>query len=159
MSGVIDVIRRKVAQTALTLGKLSKQGCEVNLLDVPQPRVTIDMDLPGAPSGRSQTRCDYLLLAEASQHKVWVVPIEIKNSKFKVSGIVRQIRAGARVGERLVDKRNVGHFRPVAVVRGPVRRAQLGELRNKRNRVVLHGQAEPARIIYCGDLLTIALRR
>ena len=42
----------------LVVGGCSKQGCKVPLKNTPQPRLVLDLDKPGSPLGKNETRCD-----------------------------------------------------------------------------------------------------
>lgn len=157
MSHVVETIRNRINSSCLSEEKMSKGKCEVDLDDAPSPSVIVDLDKPGAPLSASQVRCDYLFFGEASKTLAWVAPIEIKDGAFKVSGIVRQLQAGARASEKIIRRKNVGNFRPIAAVRGPVSRAQLFDLKRQSNQITLHRQQETVRVIGCGDALSSAL--
>lgn len=157
MTGLAEAVRRKITETCLEAESLQRKDCYVSLEDAPQPRVVIDFDKPGSPLGKNQSRCEYLVVADRNGGGGWVVPMEFKSCRMKVSKVARQLQAGAQAAERLVPKQNPIAFRPIAVVYGPINKKQRKDLRDTSNTVRYRGCREPVRVLLCGDLLTEAL--
>lgn len=156
MTGIVEACRRKIVESCIEDGPLSRKGCEISLEGAPQPRVVIDFDKPGSPLNERQKRCEYLFVAERDGGGGWVVPMEFKSSGINVSRVAKQLRAGARAAEKLVPKQKVS-FRPVAVVCDSLGKKQTRDLKDKSNAVRYRGRCEPVRILRCGALLTEVL--
>lgn len=157
MTGLVEAFRQKVENSCIEDGPLRRKDCEVSQEDAPQPRVVIDLDKRGSPLGKNQTRCEYLVIVDRNGSGGWVVPMEFKSSRMRVSKVTRQLQAGARAAERLVPKQNPIYFRPVAVIDGPVNRKEMKDLKATGNAVKYRGCWEPVRVLRCGDLLTEVL--
>ena len=71
---------------------LKRGTCSVSLAGVPEPRLLIDLDLPGSPLDDQSVRCDYLVFAGDGQPLFLVVPIEFK-TKWRTK-VVKQLQAG-----------------------------------------------------------------
>ena len=155
MTGLVDAVRKQVCEKCL-VDECDKSGCSVSLDGAPQPRLVIDFDGPNSPVPPSKPRCDYLFIADERSNRSWVVPMELKNSEMKVSKVIRQLRAGARVAERLASKSSAISFRPVAIVR-QIRKDTREKLRNENNGVSFHRRRERIRVLVCGEPLTKVL--
>ena len=81
------------------------------------------------------------------------MPMEFKSSRMRVSKVAEQLRAGARVAERLVPKQNPISFCPVAVVYESVNKKQRRDLKDTVNEVCYRGCREPVRVLQCGASL------
>lgn len=79
-----------------------KQGCEVDLTDVPPPYHLIDMDRL-EPLARRH-RCDYLLIGvdHGLDYDLYVALLELKSSGFNPQKVSEQLEAGAKVAEKIV---------------------------------------------------------
>ena len=155
MTGLVDPVRQRVCEQCL-VEECDKNGCSVSLDDAPQPYLVIDLDRPNSPVRQSQKRCDYLFFADERSNRSWVVPMEIKNSEMKVSKVIRQLRAGARVAQKLVSSNSAISFRPVAVVR-ELHKDAREKLRKGNSEVSFRGRSERIRVLVCGDPVTKAL--
>ena len=82
MNDLVARVREQLDQQCLEGREtLRKQKCEVSLAEMPRVRVVADLDRPGSPLGKHDTRCDYLVFAEeggGKSWKGWVVPLELK---------------------------------------------------------------------------------
>ncbi len=156
MRRLVDTVRGKVKKTCLVSGGLKKEGCSVSLKDAPRRRLIVDFDKPGSPLSKKKSRCDYLYVAEDAGNSGWVAPMELKKGRLDASKAVKQLKAGARVAEKLVPDSESVNFRPVAASGG--NKAERVELRAKKNRVGFHGTSEVIRLIKCGERLMDALR-
>ena len=157
MIGMVQAVRDALDDGCLKSGGLNKNGCRVSLDGVPSPRVVVDFDKPGSPLGPSETRCDYLLVAEVKEEGYgWVAPLELKSGRLHADHVVRQLRAGALAAEKLLPDAVQVRFRPVAV--GKVPKAERKRLRSK-DRIRFHGRIEAVRWMPCGALLATTLNR
>ena len=157
MTGLVDAVRRRVCEQCL-VDECDKNGCSVSLDDAPQPYVVIDLDEPNSLVRQSQTRCDYLFIAEGRDSRDWIVPMEFKNSRMKVSKVVKQLQAGARAAQQLASGTRAIRFRPVAVVR-EIHRDELNKLREEDSKVSFDRRSKRKRIrvLVCDGFLTEAL--
>ena len=154
MTGLVEAIRRQIDDSCIEDGSLQRKDCEISLEDAPRPYVVIDFDKSGSPLGKSRTRCEYLFVAERTEGGGWIVPMEFKSSKMRVSKVSEQLQAGARAAERLVPKQKPMSFRPVAVVHNGINKKQRRDLKDTDNLVRFRGCCEPVRVLRCGALLT-----
>lgn len=156
MRGLVEIVQEKVESTCVTSGRLRKKGCTVSLKGTPQPRLIIDFDKPGSPLSKKTTRCDYLLIAEDAGNRDWVAPLELKKGRLDASKAAKQLKAGAKIAEKLVPDSISVNFRPVAAVGGS--KAERVELRATKNRVWFRGTSETIRLIKCCDRLINAFK-
>ena len=156
MIDLVRTFRETLDKRCLGNGRLNKQGCKVSMKDAPSPRLVVDFDKPGSPLGPSQTRCDYLFVADGDKSSGWVAPLELKNGRLHANQAVRQLRAGARAAEQLVPSGEQVKFRPVAVS-GSTSKAERNRLKGKDGGIRFHGCVEPVRLLSCGAPLTEAL--
>ena len=73
------------------------------------------VDMPCAPLGEHDTRCDYLVFAEeggGKGWKGWVVPLELK-ARLEIGKVTEQLQAGANAASRLVADASRIAFVPV----------------------------------------------
>ena len=158
MTGIVAAVRARVAEGCVVRG-CRKSGCNVSLEDAPENRCIVDFDKPESPIGPSETRCDYLFLAECPDSGEWVVPIELKKEKAHITGARKQLQADANAAEQLVPS-NVAanaNFRPV-LASGNMPKAERREMQKHSNRVRLFGRWEFIRRIACGSALMSAFR-
>ena len=146
-----------------------KQGCAVGLQGAPNPFLLIDMDHPDSPAGRNARRrrgrqrgvrrCDYLFIGEGDEGtRLYVVPLELKSSGISVTRVSSQLRAGAKVAERIVPGSSSIRFVPVAAHGGKLHRKQIKDLARPGMGVPFRGEEYPIRLIRCGNPLAAALR-
>lgn len=118
----------------------------------PRLRVTVDMDCKHL--GIQGSRCDYLFICE-HQSRTWVVPVELKSGKFKVSDVRDQLQGGAQFAQTLLTAGDQFSFAPVLVHGKSVHRLELTKLRGIK--ISLRGKTEQPRLIRCGDPVTKVL--
>ena len=94
--------------------------------DAPTNRVLIDLDSDDAPVRRNQERCDYIFVAQANDTRV--AALELKGGKLDASEVVRQLRAGARLAERIVPADAPVRFAAIAVHGGGIHRKERVDL-------------------------------
>lgn len=153
MTGLVSEVSARVSPDCLTQ-RCRRPGCSVSLKGAPSPRLIIDFDKPGSPLGQSDTRCDFLFIAEDNDESGWVAPLELKSGSVDASQAIKQLRAGARVAEEIVPQNAKVNFRPVLACKG-IPKAERTALKSK---VRFRRQTEALRLIKCGALLKQALR-
>lgn len=129
----------------------------MNLDGAPAPHVIIDFDKPGALLGESETRCDYLFIADgADDVPEWVVPMELSGGRNKKSGqTLAQLQAGAKVACKILPPNIIPKFQLVFV--GSIGNSYLRK-DIKKKKISFRGQSEITEAISCGDPLTKALK-
>ena len=136
----------------------SKQGCTIGLKDAPSPYRLIDLDHDDSPARRNSKRCDYLFIGENDgAARLHVVPLELKSSGIKVRTVSSQLRAGAKIAERIVRGASSIRFVPVAAPGGKLNRKQINDLAKPANGVAFRGERYSIRLIRCGVPLSWAL--
>ena len=156
MTGLVSGVRNKLDPKCVWKNPLKKNGCKVLLTGAPHPRLVVDFDKPGSPLRGTDTRCDYLFIAEKNQSQGWIAPLELQKGKLHASKVANQLKAGAKVAQRLISPKNPIKFRPTAVYSGSIHKRERRLLREKRNRIRFHKQIEGVRLISCGEMLTNA---
>ena len=152
---LLEAVRHHIQDPrCLVKGKLAQSGCAVKMDDTPNQKLVIDLDKPGAPLKKTQTRCDYLVVAEEANGTGWVVVLELKKGKLHASRVIAQLQAGADAAEELVPQEEAVRFRP-ALFSGDKSRHELARLRTK---IRFHGHSEPTRLRSCGQSLKEVLR-
>jgi len=157
MTSLVEAVYRKITESCIEAESLQRKDCNVSLEDAPQPHIVIDFDKPDSPLGKGETRCEYLFVADRDGGGGWVVPMEFKSCKLKVTKVASQLQAGARVAEQLVPNQNPIKFRPVAVVYESMNKKQRKDLKDRSNAVRYRRYREPVRVLLCGALLTDVL--
>lgn len=145
--GPIERIRKSFKSTCV-VGCLIRDGCSVNLAGVPEPRLLIDLDLPGSPLDEQSVRCDYLVFASDGKRRLLVTPVEFK-TKWREK-VVKQLQAGADEANRHVPVTPAATFRPVVALH---RFSPKTARRRLRERVAFRGRLEPIRVVMCGEAL------
>ena len=157
MTGLVDAVRENISKQCIS-SRCRRGGCSISLQGSPNPRLIIDFDKPGSPIGQNETRCDFLFIAEeGNDESGWVAPLELKSGGVDASEVIEQLRAGARVANRIVPQNESVRFRPIAAHRG-IHRAELNKLRNKSSRIRFRGQMEYVRLMSYGTALVEKLR-
>ena len=158
MKGTVGTVREKLDQRCLINSGLNKDGCMVSMQGAPRTRLIVDFDKPGSPLRQNQTRCDYLLVAEGSDGRCWVAPLELKRGRLRTDEVVRQLQAAASAAELFVPSNEPVRFRPVAAS-GSRHKAEINKLKSKDSKVRFHGHDETVRLMSCGARLAGVLRR
>ena len=157
MTGLVSAVRKQLDPKCVSQHALKKNGCKVSLRGTPQPRLVVDFDKPGAPLRATDTRCDYLVIGENNQRHGWIAPLELQKGKLHAGKVASQLKAGAKVAQKLVASRIPVKFRPTAVYSGSIHKRERNLLKQKRNRIRFHKQVEAVRLISCGAMLTNVL--
>ena len=151
--GPVDRILQNFSTTCVA-SSLKRDECEVGLAGIPEPRLLIDLDLPGSPLDEQSVRCDYLVFAGDGRLGFLVAPVEFKGTwRWKA---VRQLQAGANESERHAPTVPAATFRPVVVLQ---RFGRKMVRRTLRARVVFRNRPEPIRVLKCGQALGKVLER
>ena len=132
-----------------------KQGCSVDLADLPKPFRLIDMDHPASPAKGKGARCDYLFIGvgKPNADDLRIVPLELKSSPFSAKGVSKQLARGAKMAERVVPG-GQRRFVPVVVHEGTHRR-QIQEL--AKHPVTFRGSKYIITSLPCGASLSEVL--
>lgn len=155
---MVQTVCDKLDSRCFSDGRLNKNGCRVSLSGAPSPRLVVDFDKPGSPLGPSETRCDYLLVAEVKGEGYgWVVPLELKSGCLRANHVFIQLQAGASAAEKLLPAELQVKFRPVVAV-GSVPKAERNRLKRKGG-VRFHGRNEAVRLMSCGAALATTFNR
>ena len=150
MNDFAHAVRAKLDAPSCLVDGINKGSCGVSLVDVPHPRVVIDLDEAGSPLGRAQAKCDFLFFADPNL----VAPIEIKDGAPGIAKATKQLQAGANAADGLAPRDLVIDFRPVLVSK-ELRRDKQFELRQASVR--FRRREEKIRRVACGAPLTEAL--
>lgn len=158
MTGLVNLVRSRIAAKWDTSRRLTKSGCFLSLRNAPRVRVIVDFDKPkGGLRGKNKKHCDYLFVAEAAGASLgWALPIELKSGNVDATNALSQLQAGARETEKIVPRGQDIRFRPVLAF-GTLHRAQLNKMKDPRNQIRFRGVFEATRLIRCGSPLTNAL--
>ncbi len=151
MTDLVEIVRGKIKEECIANG-CKKDGCNVSLKCAPRQRLIIDFDKPGSPLGQADKRCDYLFVANESTSRNWLVPLELKKGKVDAKKVIKQLKAGADIAQKLVPSNIEVNFRPVVAHRG-IRKAEREELKKPRNKIRFRDFGESVRLINCGDKL------
>lgn len=148
MTGLVEEVRTKVGDGCLDK-KCKKDGCRVSLKGAPQPHLIIDLDkLDSHFLDKSQTRCDYLFVADGNRNGGWVVPLELKKGRYDASEVVKQLEAGRKVAEDVVPGKTKVRFRPVLVFGKAPHPVEILELR--RSKIRFRGSEKHIESMKCG---------
>lgn len=149
--GLVARIRQGFSSSCVA-GCLSRGSCAVDLAGSPEPRLVIDLDLPGSPLDDRSVRCDYLVFAGDGAPRFVIAPVEFKTKWRKKA--VEQLQAGADESARHVPTASAVTFRPVVALERFSPKTARRELREK---VAFRGQSEPIRLVRCGEKLASVL--
>ena len=149
---MLAAVRSQVPPSC-TAESIRGQGCRVSLDGAPADRLIIDFDKPGSPLSQGDTRCDYLLLAEACGTVGLVAPVELKSGNFDFAAVQRQLQAGAEIAEQLIpdEFKTQVQFLPILASHNVPKAARTGT----RYDVRMGSKLEPIRRIRCGAPLPL----
>ena len=156
MTDLVERVRATIDPKCLVKRGLNKSGCRLLMAHVPAHRLIVDFDRPGSPLSAGATRCDYLVLAEDGREHNWVAILELKRGALHADQAVRQLKAGARVAEKLIPPDEAVAFRPVVASR-KVSKHERRKLRDRNNMIRFRERKEPIRLTSCGATLMEAL--
>ena len=118
----------------------------MSLDGVPQPRLLIDLDLPGSPLDERSVRCDYLIFSGDGRPLLLVVPVEFK-TKWRAH-VVNQLQAGVDEARKHVPDSLRARFRPIVALHRLWPKATRRKLRES---VAIGDHTEPIRVVMCGE--------
>lgn len=144
---IIDRIRITVNRSCVA-DEIVRAGCTLRLSGTPEPRLLVDLDLPGSPLDENAVRCDYLAFVSLGDEMLCVVPVEFKRSWR--GKMVEQLQAGASEAEKYLPAACECRFRAVGVFE---RFSPKIARRALRLRVGFRGRWEPVRVATCGEKL------
>ncbi len=148
--GWLDGIRQGFDDRCL-VDSLERDACAVCVAGLPEPRLLVDLDLPGSPLGPQAVRCDYLVFAGDPLRTFVLAAVEFK-SRWRPK-VVEQLQAGATEADRHARGGLSIRFRPVVALR----RCGRPDRRSLRERVNFRGRNEPIRVVLCGEPLAKVL--
>ena len=133
-------------------------GCDLSMENAPAPRALIYLEHTAAPVESNSPHCDYLFIGGGdSGNGPWVAPIELTASAARVSKFLPQLRAGAKIADRLIPPGARVRFRPVAAYGGELRRIERDNFLKSANHVRFRGKTTPVKLVRCGSPLNKAL--
>ena len=112
MPDVVDAVKNK-AHAGCQVTRCRKPGCSLSMKGAPAKYVLIDLDSTDAPVRRNQVRCDYIFVGRTATD--CVAALELKGGKPDASEVVSQLRAGARIAERVLPSGASVRFAAIAV--------------------------------------------
>lgn len=129
MTDLVDYIER-IVPSPCCVTRCHKEGCRVDLRQVPSPFVLIDMDCDLLNIEEGSSRCDFLFASKGDGNvSGWVGALELKG-RPRASKVVAQLQAGAQFAERILPSDVEIQFRPVLFYSGGLRGAELTRLRS-----------------------------
>ena len=157
MEGLLEQVAAALDSRCLA-NRLRKEGCDVRLKGVPAQRLIIDFDKTGSPLSGNENRCDYLVISK-NQDEHWVTPLELKKGWLDASRVIGQLKAGASAAEKLIPKKEIVDFQPVAALGGHISRRERSLLRKKQGTISFHGHRARIRLMKCGGSLIQTLKK
>ena len=149
LSEVLDEIRKQVGEENLT-NSCGGGGCDVDMTDVPHPRIVVDVERVFLVNKRKGRRCDRILFyVDLDSNTLVVVLIELKSGNVDASDVFQQLQGGAKFADEEVIPQNIETTCIPVVFHGKrIHDAQLPKL--KRNEVRFRRQTFPIRKGKCG---------
>lgn len=149
MNTLVAAIRDRISAEC-GRGSCRRAGCTTAIPRDMRPFVLIDLDDPASPTGGTGTRCDYLFIGS---DRNLVAPLELKDGRPRASTVVKQLRAGASIAERLIPAvgTRVG-FRPVIISKGMSKYERI-EFTKSKNRIKFRDRDSLVTLHKCGKPL------
>lgn len=149
MSTLVAAVRARISAEC-SRESCRKAGCRASLPGSMRPFVLIDLDDPASPTGGTGNRCDYLFIGS---DRNLVAPLELKEGSPRASTVVKQLRAGARIADRLIPTAGTRiDFRPVIISDGMSKRERV-EFAKSKNRIRFRGKSSFVALHKCGKPL------
>lgn len=111
-----------------------------------------NFDKPGSPLPDDRPRCSYLFATGNAGDEGWMMPLKLKNDRYKARGVVKQLEAGARFAETVVSEDIKASFLPVLVFGRPPNKTERIELKSV-SKVSFHGKTKTIKLMKCGSNL------
>ena len=154
LSEVLDEIRKQVGEENLT-NSCGGGGCDVDMTDVPHPRIVVDVERVFLVNKRKGRRCDRMLFyVDPDSSTLVVVLIELKSGNVDASDVFQQLQGGAKFAAEVIPQDIETTCIPVVFHGKRIHDAQLRKL--KRNEVRFHHQKFPIRKGGCGHTKNLA---
>lgn len=154
LSEVLDEIRKQVGKENLT-NSCGGGGCDVDMTDVPHPRIVVDVERVFLVNERESRRCDQVLFyVDLDSSTLVVVLIELKSGNVDASDVFQQLQGGATFADEVVPQDIETTCIPVVFHGKRIHHAQLRKL--KRNEVRFRRQTFPVRKERCGRTENLA---
>ena len=149
LSEALDEIRKRVGEENLTKS-CSGHRCDVDMTDVPHPRIVVDIERVFQVNRRSGKRCDRVLFyVDWARSKLVVVLIELKSGNVNATDVFQQLQGGAKFADEEVIPQDIETTCIPVVFHGKrIHDAQLPKL--KRNEVRFRRQTFPIWKKGCG---------
>ena len=157
MSEVLNEIRSQVDERNLSTS-CSRDGCQVDMADMPPSRIIVDMDEVFPASTATDKHCDYVLFFVNAESTLVTIPLELKSGRVdSIPEVCKQLQQGATYTEKLVPKDSQPICRPVLFHGKGIHKAQLKKL----NRAKVRFRGKPLTIDKerCGSNLAGALKK
>ena len=149
MSEVLDMLRSQAGAASLS-NSCSRDGCQVDMTDVPRRRVIIDMDKALSASTTAGKRCDYVLFFMDAENRLVTVPLELKSGSVdSISEVCEQLQQGATYAEDLAEENSEPICRPTLFHGRGIHKAQRPKL--NRVKVRFRGQKLTINTARCGQ--------
>lgn len=150
-SSTVESVRVKLPSEALATQ--CRQGeCCLRIGDELDPFLIVDVDaLAAIEATQRDTRCDYVFVG-GDPSEAWIVPIELTAGQLRVEKTVKQVRAGAKLANRLVPLGEEVRFRPVAAYRY-AKKYVFQEFKMNENQIRFRDKSVAIRLAKCGDSL------
>ena len=154
LSEVLDEIRKRVGKENLTKS-CGGDKCDVDMTDVPHPRIVVDVERVFLVNKRKGKRCDQVLFyVDWTRSKLVVVLIELKSGNVDATDVFQQLQGGAKFADEVVPQDIETTCIPVVFHGKRIHHAQLRKL--KRNEVRFRRQKFPVRKEGCGRTKNLA---
>lgn len=154
LSEVLDEIRKQVGKENLT-NSCGGGGCDVDMTDVPHPRIVVDVERVFLVNEREGRRCDQVLFyVDWTRSKLVVVLIELKSGNVDASDVFQQLQGGATFADEVVPQDIETTCIPVVFHGKRIHDAQLRKL--KRNEVGFRHRKFPIWKRKCGRTKNLA---
>ena len=154
LSEVLDEIRKQVGEENLT-NSCGGGGCDVDMTDVPHPRIVVDVERVFLVNKRKGRRCDRILFyVDLDSNTLVVVLIELKSGNVDASDVFQQLQGGAKFAAEVIPQEIGTTCIPVVFHGKRIHDAQLRKL--KRNEVRFRRQTFPIWKQKCGRTKNLA---
>ena len=156
MSEVLNKLRSQVGAANLS-NSCSRDGCQVDITDVPRSRVIIDVDKALSASTTTGKRCDYVLFFMDAENTLVTVPLELKSGGVdSISEVCEQLQQGATYAEDLAREDSEPICCPLLFHGKGIHKAQRPKL--NRAKVRFRGRRLTIDTTRCGENLIRALK-
>ena len=153
MTDVLDRIRAK-AGPENRVDSCSRDGCRVDMTEVPTDRVIVDVDKAFPAHELDGKRCDFVLFTQLDDGRLLVAPTELKSGKVDSSEAVEQLQGGAAFVEWIAQPPSDAVCRPVLIHGKGLHRAERNKLNSSK--VAFRGRKLTVKTARCGQPRNLA---